>query len=62
VVNEREQEAVRFIRERRAAGMSLREIADQLNAAGVLTKKGGKWYASTVKYILENNLYEKEAV
>jgi len=62
VVNEREQEAVRFIREQRAAGLSLREIADQLNAAGVPTKKGGKWYASTVKYILENNLYEKEAV
>lgn len=61
VENERELQAVRFIQEQRKAGLSLREIADRLNEAGIPTKKGGKWYASTVKYILENNLY-REAV
>jgi len=61
VENEQELQAVRFIREQRKAGLSLREIASRLNEAGIPTKKGGKWYASTVKYILENNLY-REAV
>lgn len=62
VPNEREQKTVEFIREQRAAGLSLREIANRLNADGVPTKKGGKWYASTVKYVLENDLYKREAV
>jgi hypothetical protein len=57
VTNEQEQQAIRFIRDQRAAGLSLRSIADKLNTNAVPTKKGGKWHASTVKYILDNNLY-----
>lgn len=60
VVNEEEQRAVKFIREQREAGKSLRDIAGQLNDQGIPTKKGGKWHASTIKYILNNNLYGKE--
>ena len=34
-------------------GASLRTIANGLNERKVPTKNGGKWYASTVKYILD---------
>ncbi|OAN98065.1 recombinase family protein [Sulfitobacter geojensis] len=30
---------------------SLRQIADQLNARGIKTQRGGKWYASTVRNV-----------
>lgn len=44
-----------FIVSARRTGMSLRLIADQLNEAGVATAQGGKkWYASTVKAVLES--------
>lgn len=36
---------------------SLSTIAEQLNTNNVQTKRGGKWYKSTVKYILENKEY-----
>jgi hypothetical protein len=38
--------------------MGLREIARELNEKGVPTARGGKWYAGTIKYILENPLYK----
>ena len=37
------------------AGLS--EIADGLNVDGVPTQRGGKWYASTVRYVLGNQVY-----
>ncbi len=46
----------------RREGLSLRKIAGLLNSREERTKKGGKWYASTVKYILDNELYKKEEV
>jgi site-specific DNA recombinase len=36
----------------------LREIARELNKQGIPTARGGKWYAGTVKYILNNTLYK----
>jgi DNA invertase Pin-like site-specific DNA recombinase len=43
-----------IIREIRKAGATtLREIADALNARGVTTSRGGKWYATTVRNVLE---------
>ena len=41
--------------------MGLREIARELNKKGVPTTRGGKWYAGTIKYILENPLYKGTA-
>jgi DNA invertase Pin-like site-specific DNA recombinase len=42
-----------IIREAQRAGANtLREIADILNARGVLTARGGKWHASSVKNLL----------
>jgi DNA invertase Pin-like site-specific DNA recombinase len=43
-----------------ASGRRLAAIARQLNAEGVATKRGGRWHASTVRYILQNELYASE--
>lgn len=40
------------------AGLS--EIADGLNVDEVPTQRGGRWYASTVRYILSNQVYADE--
>jgi hypothetical protein len=45
--------ALPIIREIRKAGATtLREIADALNARGVATARGGRWYASSVRNVL----------
>lgn len=49
---------VRRIFRLRDEGESLRSIADTLNDAGVPTKRGGEWHASTVRYVLNNPKYE----
>lgn len=37
--------------------LSINQIARTLNKQGAETKRGGKWYASTVAYILNNPIY-----
>jgi DNA invertase Pin-like site-specific DNA recombinase len=39
----------------RTAGKTLREIAETLNASGIVTSRGGKWSASQVMRTLERN-------
>jgi DNA invertase Pin-like site-specific DNA recombinase len=53
---------VRRIFNLREEGESLRSIADTLNAAGVPTKRGGDWHASTVKHVLDNPKYRGRLV
>jgi len=36
---------------------TLRKIAGELNKRGIPTKTGKTWYASTVRYLLQNSLY-----
>jgi len=43
-----------------AEGSSLAAIARRLNAESVPTKRGGRWYPSTVRYLLRNDLYAVE--
>lgn len=50
-------ETVRSIFADYLAGVSMRKIAERLNAAQTPTAKGGKWYASTVAYVLHNGFY-----
>ena len=38
--------------EERAAGSTLREIAERLNRDGIPTARGGRWYASTLQRVV----------
>lgn len=60
IENEEELSVVERIKELRAEGRSLRHIASELNGRGIATKAGKKWYASTVRYILKNDLYSND--
>lgn len=44
---------VEMMEKHRAEGLTLRAIADRLNALGLRTPKGSAWYASTVRGALE---------
>lgn len=57
--NHTEQATIEQINAWRADEWSLRKIAEALNEQGVPSKNGRRWYASTVKYILNNNLYKR---
>jgi DNA invertase Pin-like site-specific DNA recombinase len=41
-------------------GWSLRRIADRLNRENVPTRRNGRWFASTVRYILGNDIYNQK--
>ena len=66
VPNKKEQETIRQVKAWRAEGRSLRRIADELNETGIPTKRASRvdretrWYASTVSYLLKNELYLAE--
>ena len=54
VENPAEQDLLDWMRDEYAGGASLNGIARQLNDMGVPTKQyGAKWYASSVKAVLE---------
>jgi len=52
-----ELEVIQRMRALRREGLSLRAIADRLNAEAVPTKQGARWYHTTVRYLLRNPLY-----
>jgi hypothetical protein len=52
VKNGAEQAAIRIMRQYRAGGLSLREIAGNLNQKLISTKQNGIWQANTVREIL----------
>jgi hypothetical protein len=52
VKNQAEQGVIRTIRQCRVSGLSLRQIAGQLNGCLVPTKNSGIWQANTVRLIL----------
>jgi len=58
IVNNKQVDTVRAIfKMKRSSKKGFNQIARELNAKGIPTARGGKWYAGTVKYILENPLY-----
>lgn len=50
---EEEIETLQFVKELRGQGLTLTAITARLNAEGFKTKRGGKWYPGTVKYLLD---------
>ena len=52
VPNKAEQGVIRLIRRYRAGGLSLRQIAGQLNGRLIYTKNNRVWHANTVRLVL----------
>ena len=50
--NKEEQEVIRTIKQMRSSGLSLRDIAKELNRRLIPTKKNGIWQGGTVSTIL----------
>lgn len=57
VLNPEEQRIVSKIYSLRSQGLSFRKIVGYLNRHKIPSKKGGKWYSSTVYYIINNDLH-----
>ncbi len=56
-----EQLIVGDILELHDKGLSMRKVANNLNSRGITGKRGGKFYASTIRAILRNNIHQKAA-
>jgi site-specific DNA recombinase len=54
----KQMEMVETIVTLKAEGLSLRQIANHFNSQGIKGSKSGKFYASTIQKILNNNIYE----
>jgi DNA invertase Pin-like site-specific DNA recombinase len=55
-----EMETIARIRDMLREGTTLARIATILNETNTPTKRGGNWYASTVRQILNNDIYAQE--
>lgn len=55
--DDEEQLIVREVFAMREQGLTLRAIADDLNGRGIVGKRGGKYFVSTIRGILENDIY-----
>ena len=56
-----EQNVIKRIQNARRRGLSLRQIATALNTEGIPTKQTSRWFAQTVKDVLDNPLHNEEA-
>ena len=56
---EAEMDIVRLIRVEREKGLSYHKIAKYLNDRKIASKRGGIWYAETVKTVYQNSLSNK---
>jgi site-specific DNA recombinase len=52
--NAQELSIIKQMRELRENGFSLRGIAEHLNRNGISSKQGKQWYASSVRYVINN--------
>jgi site-specific DNA recombinase len=57
VTDEERADIVRQIFAAKAEGATLKAIADDLNVDGVPTRRGGRWWPATVRYVLDNPKY-----
>jgi len=56
-VIQRESQIVAEMFHKRESGHTLQSIAESLNQQGIVGKQGGKWYASSVRCILQRSNY-----
>lgn len=59
VAVENELKIVQLIREQRDNGNSYHKIAKYLNDRKISSKRGGIWYAETVKTVYQNSIYDR---
>lgn len=57
VINPGQAATVQGIFESFVSGQGMSAIANSLNDSGTSTATGGRWYAGTVRYILQNGFY-----
>ncbi len=57
-IDQDEADTVLMIKKFRRRGLSMGAIADRLNRDEIPTKRGGRWHASTIQYILKNKMYK----
>ena len=58
VVNEEEMLVVKQMQKWRNSGWTLRKIAARMNNLSITTKRGSRWHASTVRWVLMNSIYD----
>lgn len=56
VADEAEAQVVGYIVQQRQRGETFANIANTMNARGIVGKRGGKWFPSTVRYIVQRQL------
>ena len=61
-INPEQAETVKYIFAQVLSGIGTHQIADELNARKVPTKKGGKWTASTVRGMIYNEKYVGDVI
>jgi len=49
--------SVKYAKKLRQDDLTLRQVAQQMNDEGLKTKRSGRWFASTVRYLLNNQIY-----
>jgi site-specific DNA recombinase len=57
LIDETESSIVRQVALMRENGLSLQAIARALNQVGMVSKRGGRFHASTIRYMLDNPKY-----
>ncbi len=62
VVNEEQAKTVQWIFDAILKGKSLETVAKELNVNGTVTKRGGKWRASTINGMIKNEKYTGDAI
>lgn len=62
IVNPRQAEIVKYIFAEALSGKGTQKIADDLNHKGILSKKGGRWTATTIRGILTNEKYTGDVI
>lgn len=58
IPNPKELDTVKYVKSLREKRLSLQKIANRLNLEGIKTKLGGRWFGSTVRYLLGNPIYQ----